>query len=1222
MTRYNFMKKNALKYAAAIATSMYAISLVSPNLVTANEKNIDNISQIESADELKDVTDLLGEELESSAKTYSDEINEQIKNAEERFIENTLTINNGELEIVLDTEFPNVVEYRMGDKIIKGTDKSKDLFLINGELYKPTIKEKSKKEEKGLFVGYLYTLAFEEIDVEMKISLSIMDNAVTLNFESIEENGDFLVYDIEIPSHNLVTINENEESPDIAAAKVFYVLSSDDYFYSLADKELDEKPVNQTMVMMENGQLAASIENNTLDYERQMYYQTTMDGDTKKAGMWNATWTYREVESEIVELPWSKIVISDDANGSGDVDWQDAAIAHREHMKKPHGYDVVKDNVSHVAMNFASQAQYPFDRLTDQVAKYSNYLDGFGQMLLIKGYQSEGHDSGHPDYGNNFNERAGGVEEFNEMAKKVGEDYNTLVGVHINTTEIYPEAKHFNFEMLEKPYREGWNWLDQSWYVDKRKDILDNGPSGLKARLDELKDASSELDWVYVDVYREKKQWHEYKLQEFLMDNDWYVATEWSGPMRRNAIWTHWADLTYNEGKIENGVDLGEQYRGTRSQIVRFVENEMKDVFPNDILLKGNKNKGFMGWSGDCPIENNIDYSVETFYNWTLPTKYMQHFPIIEWNKNESVKFEGDLEVKVVEDTLDVNEYGKVLGGDTEMYKDGNLIYSGTTYRNDDRIEDKNDKLLSKNDRVFIPYSETDIENPEKIYAWNDFEEERTWHLPKSWKESGVEKVYLYETNDQGRTFIEEINVVNGQVTLNLNGETPYVIYSEKVEDTIGDTEWGSTSNVGDHGFDSKDFIENEEDTSGYWRVASTSGKTDHIGFYQEEVRSAGQTYAMVDGKHDAKLSQEITLEGGKDYSASVWAEITPGKEREVALEIELANGDKFEKSIDATNSVNYTKNSDKMYTNFNKIKVDFTLPTELSSATVNLKVAKGDGDAKVYFDNVRVLEHERSEEEITGQNEHYYYEDFESVDEHWGPFVQPLNGPTRTHLSELHEGYTNDTINGNWSLKSQEHIRGLVLRTTPGILEFKPNKEYTVKFDYKFPVNSFDSPDAYGKYDLVLKTDKGGNEEGFRVTLPEYEGEYGTFEYTFETGKYNDHYLAFDKLSDAILVIDNFTIDEHETTDIVVNPVNNFGITNIDKTSIDVTWNEPNTTSGLVGYVLYKDGKKVSEVPAHIESYTFKGLKRHTIYNLKVAAKYENGEISSKESITIRTKR
>ncbi|ELC8441057.1 fibronectin type III domain-containing protein [Clostridium perfringens] len=1219
MTRYNFMKKNALKYVAAIATSMYAISLVSPSMVNANEKKEKSLAY--ENQEVRDVTEVLNEELEGASQTYySDEIQDLIKNSEERLIEDTIEIKSDDLTVVLDTKFPNVVEYRKGDKVIKGTDKSKDLFLINGEIYKPRLKE--KKEIRDKFEGYLYTLVFDEINVEMKISISLMNNTVTLNFENILEKGDFKVFDISIPNHNLVTINEKEESPDIAAARVFYVLSSDDYFYSLKDKPLDENPVNQTMIMMENGQLAASMENNVLDYERQLYYQTVMDGDTKKAGMWNANWTYREVESELVELPWSRIVITDDANNSGDVDWQDAAIAHRERMDKPHGYDVVKDNVSHIAMNFASQAQYPFDRLTDQVAKYSNYLDGFGQMLLIKGYQSEGHDSGHPDYGNNFNERAGGVEEFNEMAKKVGEDYNTLVGVHINTTEIYPEAKHFNFDLLEQPYRKGWNWLDQSWYVDKRKDILDKGPSGLRTRLKELKEASSELDWVYVDVYREKKQWHEYKLQEFLMENDWYIATEWSGPMRKNAIWTHWADLTYNQGKIENGVDLGEQYRGTRSQIVRFVENEMKDVFPNDILLKGNKNKGFMGWSGDCPIENNIDYSVETFYNWTLPTKYMQHFPIIEWNNNENVKFEGDLEVKVVDGTLNVNEYGKVLGGDTEMYKDGNLIYSGTTYRNDDRDEDKEDKLLSKNDRVFIPYSETDIENPDKVYAWNDFEEERSWHLPKAWKEKNIEKVYLYEVTGQGRKFIEEIEITDGQVTLNLKSETPYVLYDEKVQETLENTQWGSTSNIGDPGFDSKDFIQGEEDESGYWKVSSTTGNTDHIGFFQETEKSAGQTYAMVNGKNDAKISQEIKLEGGKDYTASVWAEITPGKERNVTLEVELENGEKFEKTIDAANSVNYTKNSDKMYTNFQNIKVDFTLPEELSKATINLKVAKGDDEAKVYFDNVRVVEHKRNAEEVEKQNEHYYYEDFESVDEGWGPFVQPLDGPTRTHLSELHEGYTNDTISGNWSLKSQEHVRGLVLRTTPGILNFKPNRKYTVKFDYKFPVNDFDSSDVYGQYDLLLKTDKGGNEEGFRVTLPEYDGEYGTFEYTFETGKYNDHYLAFDKLSDAILVVDNFTIDEHESTEVVVNPVRNFESTSVEKNKVEVTWDEPESTNGLVGYILYKDGKKVGEVPADENSYTFKSLNRHTIYNFKIAAKYENGEISSKESLTLRTSR
>ena len=47
----------------------------------------------------------------------------------------------------------------------------------------------------------------------------------------------------------------------------------------------------------------------------------------------------------------------------------------------------------------------------------TNYLDGFGQMMLIKGYESEGHHSSHQDYSNNFNKRAIGVEEFNEMSK-------------------------------------------------------------------------------------------------------------------------------------------------------------------------------------------------------------------------------------------------------------------------------------------------------------------------------------------------------------------------------------------------------------------------------------------------------------------------------------------------------------------------------------------------------------------------------------------------------------------------------------------------------------------------------------------------------------------------------------------------------------------------------------------------------------------------------------
>ncbi|MGG5461924.1 discoidin domain-containing protein [Clostridium sp. B9] len=94
------------------------------------------------------------------------------------------------------------------------------------------------------------------------------------------------------------------------------------------------------------------------------------------------------------------------------------------------------------------------------------------------------------------------------------------------------------------------------------------------------------------------------------------------------------------------------------------------------------------------------------------------------------------------------------------------------------------------------------------------------------------------------------------------------------------------------------------------------------------------------------------------------------------------------------------------------------------------------------------------------------------------------------------------------------------------------------------------------------------------------------------------------------------------DAQEIVVNPVRNFDATTINKKSVTTSWEAPETTHGLEGYVLYKDGKKVAEIGADETEFTFKGLSRHTIYNFKIAAKYSNGELSSKESITLRTAR
>ncbi|MDZ5254305.1 sialidase domain-containing protein [Clostridium sp. LIBA-8841] len=105
-------------------------------------------------------------------------------------------------------------------------------------------------------------------------------------------------------------------------------------------------------------------------------------------------------------------------------------------------------------------------------------------------------------------------------------------------------------------------------------------------------------------------------------------------------------------------------------------------------------------------------------------------------------------------------------------------------------------------------------------------------------------------------------------------------------------------------------------------------------------------------------------------------------------------------------------------------------------------------------------------------------------------------------------------------------------------------------------------------------------------------------------------------------LVNKEVKVNEKTSGEIIVNPVQNFDIPEVNKKDVKLTWTAPITIEGLEGYVIYKDGKKIKELSADVTEFVATELSRHTIYNFKVAAKYSNGELSTKESKTIRTLR
>ncbi|MGL5378480.1 beta-N-acetylglucosaminidase domain-containing protein [Clostridium sp.] len=75
------------------------------------------------------------------------------------------------------------------------------------------------------------------------------------------------------------------------------------------------------------------------------------------------------------------------------------------------------------------------------------------------------------------------------------------------------------------------------------------------------------------------------------------------------------------------------------------------------------------------------------------------------------------------------------------------------------------------------------------------------------------------------------------------------------------------------------------------------------------------------------------------------------------------------------------------------------------------------------------------------------------------------------------------------------------------------------------------------------------------------------------------------------------------------------------DKNTINLTWSSPESTKGIEGYLIYKDGKLIDTVGKDVNNYEVNGLMANTIYGFKVVVKYSNNEKSKPVSVNIRTK-
>ncbi|WP_395013721.1 endo-alpha-N-acetylgalactosaminidase family protein [Robinsoniella peoriensis] len=1020
--------------------------------------------------------------------------------------EKTVEIQKDGLTAMIDQSFPRILSYKLNEKTMRGQEDQLGTVVLNGEKVSPAVTG-TKKDDST----YEYVMEFADKGVTMKATLSVAENhVVEFKITDIAENGSFKVKTFSLGESTWAYADDKMEGASYAWTK------SNGQWHGVSEELADDMSQMEksgaegtTMAMISGNGLAASIENNVMSGGNKVVMEKSVKSLVKKAQIRNGEWTYRYSDTtDKEELPWAKIVITEDANADENVDWQDAAVAHRKYiLEEAFGAKDMANNMMYIAFNFASQANDPFLNSLETGKVLYNYMDGFGQMVLHKGYQAEGHDDDIPSY-SNVGVRQGGVEDFKTLIGE-GDKYNMSIGVHLNATEYHLDANELYYKNLSGAtaagyqsdrLAKGWDWIDTAYYVDQTKDVV---TGQLQKRFKDLYDLTKVgdkgLDFYYIDVYT-GNDYNAYKLVDYINDLGVKVGTEFSGPIEPGVTFTHW------------GTDLGYPNKGNKSVLYRMVKNDL-DIFVGNALFKGQKIPVVTTW-GDS--KTDVQQGVTVFYNEVLPTKFMQHFGVLK-SETDQITFEGNV-------TSTRNKETKMV----ELRQDGKLISSwadtGTTTDEGERHAGEATSL--------IPWSwdiktgdKLDINGGAKLYHWNTTGNSTTWELTDEFK--NVPSFDLYETTQQGKVKIGTTSNDGGTITINSKKNTPYVLYpstSTHVLEAAGN--WGEGSPAKDFAFNAEKFA----DEGGVWEktgdasIEVVPGKVNYD-ISKEMSENRWDRYAQFKTE-GGTLSQEMTdLEPGQDYTVGVWTETQNGRKASIEVTIGDQTYTNFVTGKDGVHRSSFKY----VGTRWQRMDVEFTVPEGVTTAQIKLTAEKGDG--VVNFDDVKVWQHTTKENDVNN-SDYVLYEDFENTYEGWGP-LEYGGGSRKIHIaSDRSNANDNNEIvkpgedkvgpvmtwvlDGENSLKLNENEVGRYVVTNESSLKLQPNTSYDLTFDYTLedgcdyvvyvkPV----SQGAEGK--LAFKDHENATEVKLKHTPTSGDKKTkSTFNGTFTTGDAEDYQIYF----------------------------------------------------------------------------------------------------------------
>ena len=385
----------------------------------------------------------------------------------------SLEIRSEALSATLDPSFPRVFKYQAanGKSLPAALESSRPIIKLNGQLFAPSDLNISVQSTAS---DATYVMRIPSLDLELDWRFAVEGNELVFELTKVLEGGSFHLQTLDFPDQYLVRVPAADGKGEAYRGEYSRQKWSDPYsnllwqstanFMKISEADGEQYPKDANWASANVPGVAATISDN-IPYWKLKAQVLGGEGPGTDFAMWLGTYYYR-IGGDIQPLLRSRVaVLTEDRNQDGEVNWMEAALWHRDHMRTPSDTYEPKTFTYIVFIDWVKPIKEPPGGYDPIIASFAETLEivravakltgNAKQRVVLVGWQFTGHDTGYPAL-NQVNERAGGAAALRKLVKDAA-DYNANIEYHINVDDAYPDRPFFDPSVLQfnregKPY--------------------------------------------------------------------------------------------------------------------------------------------------------------------------------------------------------------------------------------------------------------------------------------------------------------------------------------------------------------------------------------------------------------------------------------------------------------------------------------------------------------------------------------------------------------------------------------------------------------------------------------------------------------------------------------------------------------------------------------------------------------------------------------------------